>query len=167
MTAVGNRGKGLFQVGDSNSILLSGDIQAYFAAPAAAQNVSCLVTNDMQMLGWSIFMQASGSIQFDIWRTSITGGGLTPPAIPVVGNSITGTYKPTLTTGVSAIGGSPPGYQQNAQSLFELGWGGAGVAAGGPTSGNYLFAGDYLIFNVVSYTAGGAALIFLHCIQGN
>lgn len=164
MVAVSDLGKGLFQAGEFSSTLLSGDIQAYFAAPAAAQTVPILITNDMQIIGWSIFMLVSGSIVFDVWRTSISGAGLTPPAIPVAANSITGTYKPTLTTAGVSHGGSPPGYQPNAQSMFELGWGGNGVAA---NAGTFLNAGDYIIIDVVSFTAGGGALLFLHCLQGS
>jgi hypothetical protein len=162
MTAVQEIGKGLFSSGEFNSTLLSGDIQAYFAAPAVSQQVIVEVTNDMQIIGWTMLGSVSGSCVIDIWRTSIVAGAT--PLVPVVGNSITGTYLPTLTSAVSAKGGSPPGYAANAQSMQELGWGGAGVAA---KAGNFLNAGDFLIFNVNSYTAGGIVLCYLHCLQGS
>jgi hypothetical protein len=164
MVAPTGLGKGLDAAGEFGSTLLSGDIQATFSAPAAAQNIPILVTNDMQIIGWTILMLVSGSIQFDVWRTSISGAGLTPPALPVAANSIAGTYKPTLTSGSVAHGGSPPGYQPNAQSMFELGWGGNGVAA---NAGTFLNAGDYLVINVVSFTAGSSALLFIHTLQGS
>jgi len=168
MAALTGLGKGLDFCGEMGSVLLSGDITANFAAPAAAQNVLIYVPVDMQILGWFVVMLASGSIVFDVWRTSIVNtevnGVFTPPTIPVVGNSIAGTYKPTLTSGTIAIGGSIPGYPPNALSMFELGWGGSGVAA---KAGLTLYAGDLLIFDVVSYTAGGAATVGLVCQTGS
>lgn len=164
MTAVSDLGKGLYQSGEFSSTLLSGDIQAFFSAPAAAQKILVNVTNDMQIFGWSIFGSASGSCVVDVWRTSITGAGLTMPVVPVVGNSIAGTLLPTLVTATAAKAGSPPGYQPAATSFLAQGWGGAGVAA---NAGQFLNAGDLLIFNINSYTAGGSILVFLHTSQGS
>jgi hypothetical protein len=166
MTAVSNLGKGLFAAGEFNNTLLCGDINAFFSAPAASQQQVVIATNDLLVIGWSVLMTASGAVAIDIWRTSITesGGVFTAPTIPTNSNSITGTYTPTIASGSVAHGGSVPGYPSNASSLFELGWGGNGVAA---KAGLQLFAGDFIIFNVDSYTAGGAVYILLNCLQGS
>jgi hypothetical protein len=169
MAQVPLTGKGLYASGEFNSTLLSGDIATFFSAPAAAQKQHVIVTNDMLIIGWTVAMQASGSIQVDIWRASIidteVNGVFTPPTFPTTNAaSIAGTYLPTVTSALIATGGSPPGYPQNANSMFELGWGGAQAAA---KAGLQLFAGDILVFDVVSYTAGGAAFVILHCLQGS
>jgi hypothetical protein len=169
MASVPNIGKGLYQAGEFNSTLLSGDITTFFSAPAAGQKQHVVVTNDMLIIGWTVAMQASGSIVVDIWRASITdtevNGVFTPPVFPTTNAaSIAGTFLPTISSALIATGGSPPGYPANASSMFELGWGGAQAAA---KAGLQLYAGDIVVFDVVSYTAGGAAFVFLHCLQGS
>jgi hypothetical protein len=159
MTAIATQGKGIFQSGEFNSSLLSGDIIAYFSAPAAAQKYITIVQCDMIIQGWYMTMYTSGSAVIDVWRTSIVdneNGTFTLPT-PAQSNasSITGTYLPTLASAQTAVGGNVPGYPFNASSMFELGWGGAGAAA---KAGLYLYAGDILVFDIVSYTAGGGPL---------
>jgi hypothetical protein len=165
MTAVGIRGKGVFQNGQFNSTL-NKVIAANFSAPAVNQQVQAFVEVDLIVKGWQIAMLASGSIVVDIWRKSITesAGVFTPPTLPTSAASIAGTYLPTLTAASIAQGGNIPGYPPNPSSLFELGWGGAGAAT---NAGTLLYAGDWLIFNVNSYTAGGAGIVQLFCDQGS
>ena len=168
MTAVPGVGKGLFASGEFNSTLLSGDVAATFSSPAAAQKQSVIATCDMQVIGWTVIMPASGSIVIDVWRNSITdneNGTFTPPVFPTTNAaSIAGTFLPTISSATIATGGSPPGYPLNNSSMFELGWGGPQAAA---KNGLSLFAGDIIVFDVVSFTAGGAAYIILHCLTGS
>lgn len=154
MVAPNTLGKGLYQSGEFNSTIINTDLQCYIASPAANSKVIVAAPVDATIIGWLIMGTVSGSCVMDVWRTSVAGATL--PAIPTITNTITGTYGPTLTSSGSAFGGSPPGYVPNASSMKTLGWGNVNI-----------LAGDFIIFNVTSYTAGGAIWCSLLCQTGS